>query len=203
MRRARISLITACAAAVVAACASCGGNAYAQGEVIVSPAQARPGTEVEIRTSGCKGDWATARSEAFVTEAQLSPSPDGYALWGQTRVSSSAQPRPYDVRVRCDDGTQLKGRFTVSPGQPPPPQPQPGQWQPRPWRPVHAGGGGTAPKAERAASPAEREVGALAAVRGQAVGYADEFALGAGAATLVGFAGRRVLVRRRGGRGGV
>ncbi|MEV6110799.1 hypothetical protein AB0M28_39825 [Streptomyces sp. NPDC051940] len=199
MSRARVPLITVTAAIAVAACSSCGGNAYAQGDVIVSPPQARPGMEVEIRTGSCDGDWATARSEAFTAEAQMAPSPDGFQLWGEARVRQDAQPRQYDVRVRCDDGKQLTGRLTVSGGQP---GPSPtwshhDNWRPQPWRPVHAGGGGAAqPGTVVEAAPSE-EPDTLAAVRGAAVSYADELALGAGAATLIGFAGRRLWIRRR------
>ncbi|MQY13945.1 hypothetical protein SRB5_41050 [Streptomyces sp. RB5] len=195
MRRARVPLLTVSAAIVVAACSSCGGNAFAAGDVIVSPSQARPGSKVEIRTSKCQGTWAIARSEAFVAEARLAKAQDNRALWGEAQIRNDAQSRQYEVRVRCEDGGQATGSFSVvahHPGPKPQPDPwRPDPWSPQPWRPVHAGGGGTA-------ADKNADTTTLADERPSAAGYADDLALAAGLATLLGFAGHRL--RRRGRR---
>ena len=122
-------------------------------EVRVSPAEAAPGDEVELRVRGCAGASATAHSDGFVTEARLAPAAGG-ELFGEALVPSTLEPGGYPVEVECD-GVRLSGELTVVGTAPPGGQPKPtGAEQPRPTGPeqpearptgpVGAGGGGTA-----------------------------------------------------------
>ncbi|TDC23321.1 hypothetical protein E1265_13050 [Streptomyces sp. 8K308] len=118
-------------------------------EVRVSPAEAAPGDEVELRVRGCAGASATAGSEGFVAEAVLAPATGG-ELFGEARVRSTLEPGGYPVEVECA-GTSLTGQLTVVAAAPPGGQPRPTAEE-RPERPapahptgpVGAGGGGTA-----------------------------------------------------------
>ncbi|GAB2923791.1 hypothetical protein [Streptomyces mayteni] len=131
-------------------------------ELRVSPADARPGDEVELRVSGCGAGAAAASSEGFVADARLAAAPGG-ELFGEARVSSTLAPGGYPVEVMCD-GAPVTGRLTVVAGGEPAGQPlpsasgqpehgerpeQPGHGERpehpgQPSGPVGAGGGGTA-----------------------------------------------------------
>ncbi|MFC9928677.1 hypothetical protein [Streptomyces sp. NPDC127190] len=144
--------------------------------VTVTPADPAPGAEVTLRVSGCTGRQASAASPAFVSDARLTGGPS--ALTGDTRVSSTAQPGSYDVKVACADRV-LTGHIRVldqaaarSGASRPPASPV---------APVAAGGGGTAHFATVATSASGPDTG-------QAV---TGLALAGGAALAVGLRARR------------
>lgn len=135
--------ITLCAgAAVVAAVfapAAYADDAAGAG-VRVTPASPAPGGDIQLLATGCAGRTGTAKSAAFVADAQLTGK-DG-ALVGDTRVPTSIKPGTYDIKVSCDGyDDKVKGAVTVAAGG----GPSPGPSAPAsPVAPVHAGGGGTA-----------------------------------------------------------
>ncbi|MET2717465.1 hypothetical protein ABXV03_17205 [Streptomyces harbinensis] len=86
---------------VPAGAAFAAGGEREQGEVRVSPSGPRPGEEVVLRVTGCRGASGTAHSEAFVAEAVLAPSAEG-GLFGEARISSTVEPGAYPVDVSCD-----------------------------------------------------------------------------------------------------
>lgn len=106
------------------------------------PAHAPPGTEVELRLTGCPAAVARAASPAFVAPATLAPAPDGPDLHGEARLRTGAPPGPHDVTVICE-GHRAARPVTVTvtaPGTGPAPSPT---------APVSAGGGGAAgPRAD-------------------------------------------------------
>ncbi|MFF4348830.1 hypothetical protein [Streptomyces sp. NPDC001530] len=130
--------LTLCAGAVVAA--ACTPLAYAaDAGVSVTPTSPAPGSDIQLRATGCTGAAGTAKSAAFVADAQLTGQGSG-VLVGETRVPTSLTPGTYDIKVSCDgnDG-KAKGTVTVVP--------QGGartSVPASPVAPVHAGGGGTA-----------------------------------------------------------
>ncbi|MFE0690095.1 hypothetical protein ACFV0Z_18335 [Streptomyces xiamenensis] len=84
------------------------------GEVRISPAAPRPGEEVVLRVTGCRGKSGTAHSEAFVAEAVLAPSTEG-GLFGEARVSSTVAAGTYRVDVSCDgEDRAVTGELTVA-----------------------------------------------------------------------------------------
>ncbi|MFF4258463.1 hypothetical protein ACFY1L_45470 [Streptomyces sp. NPDC001663] len=150
-------LLTACALIPVAHAADGDGR-----DVTVTPSTPAAGADVALRVSGCSGRTATAVSAAFVADAQLAGA-DG-TLAGETRIRTSVEPGPYDVKITCAD-LVIKGRITVvsqSQSRPPvearpqshskphsqsEPEPQPAvpsTVYASPIAPVDAGGGGAA-----------------------------------------------------------
>jgi hypothetical protein len=129
----------------------------------VSPAAIAPGGEVEIRVVGCRDRSGGARSDAFATEAALSPKGHYGWLVGRARIRSDVKPGTYDVRVRCDlrehrragsvDVTRHHSKphppepapsKTFRHDEPGPPHPSAPQTHASPVAPVQAGGGGAA-----------------------------------------------------------
>ncbi|WP_206282583.1 hypothetical protein, partial [Streptomyces barkulensis] len=115
--------------------------------VRVTPAKVRPGTEIELWAVSCEGTVATARSEAFVADALLSPGADRGGLRGEAVIRSDAEPREYRITVECM-GVKIAGRVTVhhfgsgpASGSPSHRATDPAV---SPVAPVPAGGGGTA-----------------------------------------------------------
>ncbi|WP_371548936.1 hypothetical protein OG266_27905 [Streptomyces sp. NBC_00554] len=129
--------ITLCAGAVVAAALAPAAYAADAG-VWVTPASPAPGSDIQLRATGCAGQTGTAKSAAFVADAQLTGK-DG-ALVGDSRVPTSLKSGTYDIKVSCDGyDDKVKGTVTVAAGGGPSPS-APAS----PVAPVHAGGGGTA-----------------------------------------------------------
>lgn len=178
-----------------------------EGGLLVTPARVRPGAEVELRAESCEGTVVTARSEAFVAEALLSPAPGG-GLRGEAVVRSDAGEKEHEITVECADA-RITGRVTVHRGAagstspPPAPHGEPSAGGPlpssgpasSPVAPVPAGGGGTAGDAPadagREGGAADAGPGALHTVVGLGL---------AGTAALV--AVRRTVLQRRGAAGG-
>ncbi|MFC9845430.1 hypothetical protein ACFWFF_05090 [Streptomyces sp. NPDC060223] len=132
--------ITLCAGAVVAAAFT--PTAYAaDAGVRVTPASPAPGSDIQLWAKGCAGQTGTAKSAAFVADAQLTGK--GGALAGETRVPTSLQPGTYDIKVSCDGHEdRIKGSVTV--GGAPSGSASPSTAPASPVAPVHAGGGGAA-----------------------------------------------------------
>ncbi|GAA2957734.1 hypothetical protein [Streptomyces enissocaesilis] len=124
MRSLQFALCAGVAAAVVvtpAATAHAGDGA--EGRIAVTPSTIAPGGEVDLRVDVCKGGKATGTSDAFSTAVHFSPAPDRGALFTEAHIRSDAQPKEYEIRVKCKDGGQAKGTVTVvrpdKPGQRP------------------------------------------------------------------------------------
>ncbi|MEO3749110.1 hypothetical protein [Streptomyces sp. B6B3] len=153
---------TAFAATAVTGTAFAADPGGGVGAVTVVPADPSRGEEVELRVTGCAGDFGNARSAAFVADAPLAPDPtEAGVLVGETLVSSTAEPGSHPVEVSCDGHeATVTGELVVSdatagaadpggatgaadatrPATPAEPSPQPAS----PTAPVQAGGGGTA-----------------------------------------------------------
>ncbi|MGW7358931.1 hypothetical protein ACWGI0_20450 [Streptomyces sp. NPDC054802] len=169
MRTGSIAFRVAGAAAVLVMAPATAAFAGSSVKATVSPAATAPGGEVEIRVVGCRDRSGGARSEAFATEAALSPNGRDGWLVGKARIRSDVKPGTYDVRVRCDlsehprAGSVDVTRHHSKPHPPPEPAPsktsrhdEPGPSHPAaprpsapqphasPVAPVQAGGGGTA-----------------------------------------------------------
>ncbi|MEU9980124.1 hypothetical protein [Streptomyces sp. NPDC050856] len=111
-------------------------------KAMVMPATAAPGSDVDIRVTGCKGVHGTAKSKAFVAEAELSGHEGkGRPLHGDTTVKSGLPSGTYGVTVHCDGRTHHDaGNVHVTHVKP---QPVP-ETSLSPVAPVRAGGGGAA-----------------------------------------------------------
>ncbi|MFF4034061.1 hypothetical protein ACFYZ2_30645 [Streptomyces sviceus] len=136
----RLTLCTAALAVAALAPAAQAAQAADGGGVSVTPSTPAPGADLALRVTGCAGRTAIAASAAFVADARLTGA--GGSLAGETRVRSSIEPGPYDVRITCAD-LEMKGRITVAaakggttPAAPAAPT--------TPAAPVDAGGGWTA-----------------------------------------------------------
>lgn len=131
--------LTLCGAVLSVAALTPVAHAADGGSVSVTPSTPAPGADLTLRVRGCAGKTATAASAAFVADARLTGS--GGSLAGETRVRSSIEPGPYDVKITCAD-FEVKGRITVaakgSTTAPTPTTPA------SPAAPVDAGGGWTA-----------------------------------------------------------
>ncbi|MET7692326.1 hypothetical protein ABZT06_30825 [Streptomyces sp. NPDC005483] len=128
----RLTLCTAVLA--VAAFAPAAQAADGRG-VSVTPSTPAAGTDLTLRVTGCTGETATAASAAFVADARLTGA--GGSLAGESRVRSSIEPGPYDVKITCAD-VEVQGTITVV-------APTTGGAAPAsPAAPVDAGGGWTA-----------------------------------------------------------
>jgi hypothetical protein len=105
--------LTLCAGSVVAAALTPAPYAYAaDAGISVTPSPPVPGNDIQLRVQGCTGPTGTAKSEAFVADAQLVGKTDG--LVGETRVRSTLTPGTYDVRVTCDGfDDKVKGTLSV------------------------------------------------------------------------------------------
>ncbi len=138
MRSLQIALCAGVAAAVVvtpAATAHAGDGA--EGRIAVTPSTIAPGGEVDLQVDVCKGGQATGTSDAFSTAVHFSPAADRGALFAEARIRSDAQPKDYEIRVKCRDGGRATGTVTVvpqdKPGQRPDRRPDQGSGQ----RPDH------------------------------------------------------------------
>ncbi|MFG2518851.1 hypothetical protein [Streptomyces sp. NPDC048527] len=121
---------------VAAAHAEGGGNDGSAGSVTVTPYSPAPGTQVDLRVSGCREAKGKAYSDAFENPGDLAPSADQPTLTTQAHIRSSATPGIYEIKVTCDGVSgKVRGSVQVL---------QPGRPAPAPTAPVHAGGGGTA-----------------------------------------------------------
>ena len=105
--------LTLCAGSVVAAALTPAPYAAAaDAGISVTPSPPVPGNDIQLRVQGCTGPTVTAKSEAFVADAQLVGKTDG--LVGETRVRSTLAPGTYDVRVTCDGfDDKVKGTLSV------------------------------------------------------------------------------------------
>ncbi len=114
MRSLQIALCAGVAAAVVvtpAATAHAGDGA--EGRIAVTPSTITPGGEVDLQVDVCKGGQATGTSDAFSTAVHFSPAADRGALFTEAHIRSDAQPKDYEIRVKCKDGGQADGTVTV------------------------------------------------------------------------------------------
>jgi hypothetical protein len=102
--------LTLCTATLALAAFAPPAQAADGGSVSVTPSTPAAGADLTLRVSGCAGRTATAASAAFVANARLTGA--GGSLAGETRVRSSIEPGPYDVRITCAD-IEVKGRITV------------------------------------------------------------------------------------------
>ncbi|MFW6693519.1 hypothetical protein [Streptomyces sp. MAR4 CNX-425] len=191
MRPVRVCL-TAVLLLTGGAAVSCGTDAYARGEVSVTPYRVQRGDPVQVSTGSCRGDHASATSEAF--EAPVNMRPDNFGgLTGAGKIKWTARPGTYPVWVECDGAERVaRGRVEV---EEPHRRPDPwkNNWRHEPWSPVTAGGGGTAQARQaRARQAAEGDGGGPGALPLVLAG-------GGAAALAVTFAVRR---RGRGAAGG-
>jgi hypothetical protein len=149
------------AAAVCAATAAAAETAVASddpapdtvtGIVRVTPEEAKPGEEVDLRVGFCQ-ESGLVSSDVFTHDVELRPAADG-GLFAEAVIRRDARPGRYEITVTCDpDAPDGEGTITVVDGRgrhhgghhgghhgrdghrlPPP----------APIAPVHAGGGGTA-----------------------------------------------------------
>jgi hypothetical protein len=121
---------------VAAAHAEGGEPDGSTGSIAVTPYAPAPGTQVDLRVSGCKDSRGKVYSDAFEAPGDLARSADQPTLTTQARIRSSATPGLYEVRVTCDGADdKVRGSIQVL---------QPGRPTPTPTAAVHAGGGGTA-----------------------------------------------------------
>ncbi|WP_329228169.1 hypothetical protein [Streptomyces canus] len=102
--------LTLCTAVLAVAAFAPAAQAADGGSVSVTPSSPAAGADLTLRVTGCAGRTATAASAAFVADARLTGA-DG-SLAGETRVRSSIEPGPYDVKITCAD-FQVNGRITV------------------------------------------------------------------------------------------
>lgn len=144
-------IIAAAAFTPAVAHAADGGGTHGTGGLTVAPAIPLPGTDVSLRVRGCTASQGTAVSSAFVSDARLTGGQGD--LSGQTRVRTSLKAGAYDVRITCADYS-FTGRISVDesgPGTRPDADPDSDSGPvtgPSPVAPVHAGGGGTASRAD-------------------------------------------------------
>jgi hypothetical protein len=103
--------LTLCTAVLAVAAFVPPAQAADGGSVSVTPSTPAAGADLTLRVTGCAGKTATAASDAFVADARLTGA--GGSLAGETRVRSSIEPGPYDVRITCAD-FEVKGRITVA-----------------------------------------------------------------------------------------
>jgi hypothetical protein len=126
--------LTLCTAVLAVAAFTPAAQAADGRSVSVTPSSPAAGTDLTLRVTGCTGRTATAASAAFVADARLSGT--GGSLAGETRVRSSIEPGPYDVKITCA-GFQVNSRITVAAA-------KGGTAPASPAAPVDAGGGWTA-----------------------------------------------------------
>ncbi|WP_053853156.1 hypothetical protein [Streptomyces sp. NRRL B-24085] len=126
--------LTLCTAVLAAVAFAPPAQAADGGSVSVTPSIPAAGTDLALRVTGCAGKTATAASAAFVANARLTGV--GGSLAGETRVRSSIEPGPYEVRITCAD-SEVRGRITVAAA-------TGGSAPASPAAPVDAGGGWTA-----------------------------------------------------------
>ncbi|MFB9734461.1 hypothetical protein ACFQE4_11050 [Streptomyces thermocoprophilus] len=107
-------------------------------EVIVTPSSPAAGDDVTLTVRGCSARTGKAVSSAFVADVHLAGADGG--LTGETKVRSTLEPGPYDVKITCGEYT-IKGSITVVAATDGPHPTTPAS----PIAPVPAGGGGMAP----------------------------------------------------------
>lgn len=139
--------VRVCLAAVLmltgGAAVSCASDAYAQGEVTVTPYRVQRGDPVVVSTGACRGGQASADSVVFEAPVHLRREHYG-GLTGRGKIRWTARAGAYPVWVDCDGGKRVaRGRVVVE-EQHPRPAHWRNNWHHQPWSPVTAGGGGTA-----------------------------------------------------------
>ncbi|MGX1369775.1 hypothetical protein RKD19_005134 [Streptomyces canus] len=102
--------LTLCTGALAVVALAPAAQAADGREVSVTPSTPAAGADLSLRVTGCEGRAATAVSAAFVADARLTGA--GGSLAGETRVRSSIEPGPYDVKITCAD-VEVQGRITV------------------------------------------------------------------------------------------
>ncbi|GAA2799173.1 hypothetical protein [Streptomyces showdoensis] len=151
MRSGPIAL-RAAGAALVLVLAPTAGTALAHDGVqaTVTPSDARPGADVDVRVTGCKGTTGAAKSQAFVADAELTGRDGGKnPLFGDTTLKSGLDEGTYKISVTCDGHDHHDvGTVHVKRHEQPTHQPT---HHPSPIAPVRAGGGGAAAFAAPAA----------------------------------------------------
>ncbi|WP_326796071.1 hypothetical protein OG946_11785 [Streptomyces sp. NBC_01808] len=162
---------------------SCATDAYAQGEVTVTPYRVQRGDPVQVSTGACRGDFASANSEAFEAPVNLRPENFG-GLTGRGKIKWSAQPGTYPVWVDCDGGKRVARGQVVVEQRHQRPEHWKNNWHHQPWSPVTAGGGGTAKKTDTTQAQAQEENGSVPALPLALVG-------GGAAVLALGFVRRR------------
>ncbi|AUH42838.1 hypothetical protein [Streptomyces sp. CMB-StM0423] len=139
---------------------SCATDAFAQGEVTVTPYRVQRGDPVQVSTGACRGDFASAASEAFEAPVNLRPENFG-GLTGRGKIKWTAQAGTYPVWVDCDGGKRVaRGRVVVEERHERP-EHWKNNWHHQPWSPVTAGGGGTAEKTDTAQAQAQEKNGSV------------------------------------------
>jgi hypothetical protein len=113
-----VACATCAACAAFAAFVTPTAAAEDVGAVRVTPADPRPGEEIELRVTGCEDEHGVARSAAFVAEATLAPAADAAGeLMGEARIASTLPPGEYPVEVACDgEEARLTGHVGVGSG---------------------------------------------------------------------------------------
>ncbi|MFI2366917.1 hypothetical protein [Streptomyces sp. NPDC018833] len=102
MRAGSIALRSAGVAAVLILAPATAAAADDSAKAVLAPSTAAPGDDVGISATGCMASIATARSDAFVADAQLTARRGSRGLTGEASLRSDVLPGTYDVRVRCD-----------------------------------------------------------------------------------------------------
>ncbi|MEO3847930.1 hypothetical protein ABGB09_09785 [Streptomyces sp. B8F3] len=122
---------------------SCATDAFAQGEVTVTPYRVQRGDPVQVSTGACRGDVASANSEAFEAPVNLRPENVG-GLTGRGKIKWTVRAGTYPVWVDCDGGRRVASGRVVVEERHERPDHWKNNWHHQPWSPVTAGGGGTA-----------------------------------------------------------
>lgn len=159
-----------------------------RGSISVEPNPAHPGGQVKLRVNGCDGTRGSAKSSAFVADAELYGREGGRSpLYGEAMISSHVRPGGHSVRVTCDGHEKVSGSIEISHHRP--------SHHASPVWPVHAGGGGMSAEiaeSSRLAAAAKKDHGD----DGPGLPHTVIGAVLAAAATLA-VAGRALALRRR------
>ncbi|MBT2367030.1 hypothetical protein J7E88_17360 [Streptomyces sp. ISL-10] len=142
MRAGSIAFRSAGVAAVLILAPATAAAADDSAKAVLAPSTAAPGDDVGISATGCMASIATARSDAFLADAELTARRGSRGLTGEASVRSDVLPGTYDVRVRCDGREHSRsGHLEVvrEPNQ----LRLTGPALEPPLAPVRAGGGGT------------------------------------------------------------
>ncbi|MBD0709823.1 hypothetical protein BU197_15945, partial [Streptomyces sp. CBMA291] len=154
MRSGPIALRAAGAALALVLAPAAGAYAHDGVKAAATPATAAPGADIDIRVQGCGEASGTAKSPAFVADAELTGRDRGERpLTGGATLRSGLQDGTYQVGVVCDGHEHPDaGTVRVQRHQPSREPSHPAAHEPAhrptphssPVAPVRAGGGGTA-----------------------------------------------------------